>query len=222
MGTMARYIKHKTRNAGRASGGCVYAFKKHLIESFSTKFLFNNNDVCISIIIKGKTCNLVPRYINCNNWSFDFNALDNFLTNLRSESFCVFGDLNARVGNAQIFDEQLFDGYPYVTHKRNSKDSVIDSKGRQVLELFENIGAVILNGRHVGDTEGNFTFQRGTARSVIDFAACSFDILGLISSFSVPVKEYSNHMPIIVNLCIPDKKKLAVGIVSIQSREYMR
>jgi len=114
----------------------------------------------------------------------------------------LFGDFNARIGNAQFLDSHLFEGCGYVDNKRNSRDLIIDGKGRKILDLFENIGAVVLNGRHIGDKEGEFTFYRGAARSVIDYAACSFDLLNLISDFHIPEKEYSDHMPLVVSLSI--------------------
>ena len=75
----------KTHRAGRASGGCVFAYKKNLAEYFSPKFLHFHNNVCLSVKINNDNCLLIPRYLNCNHWAADFDAFDFFINDLKTE-----------------------------------------------------------------------------------------------------------------------------------------
>jgi len=193
----------RTQRAGRASGGSLFAFKKHLAQDLSAKFVLVNNNICLSIKILNNISYFIPRYINCNKWTRDFDDFEYFLSNLRPVSFCILGDFNAHTGTDQIFDEQLFENFHQVHHARNSKDNRIDSKGRKLIDLLNNIGGVLLNGRHIGDKEGVFTYCGGGGCSVIDYAACSFDLLNLVNEFFIPSKEFSDHMPLIVTFSIP-------------------
>ena len=79
------------------------------------------------------------------------------------------------------------------------------------------MGAVILNGRHVGDKEGDFTFFRGPARSVIEYVACSYGLLNFFSDFSIPVKEFSDHMPLTVTLSFPKPHSSSLAISHCKS-----
>jgi len=203
----------RTQRDGRASDGCLFAFKKHLAQHLSDKFTLINNNVCLSIQIQNNISYFIPRYINCNKWTMDFDDFENFLSNLRPVSFCILGDFNAHTGTDQVFDEQLFDNCPRLYHTRNSKDNRIDSKGRKVIDLLNNIGGVLLNGRHTGDREGAFTYCGAGGSSVIDYAVCSFDLLNLVTEFAIPSKEFSDHMPLIVTFSIPTSE-LASSVCS--------
>ena len=130
----------KIRNAGRASGGCLFAFKKHLISSFSPMFCFEGDNVFLSVKINLKPVYFIPRYLNCNSWHTDFAAFESFLTNLCPVSFFILGDLNARVALAQNMDDNIFVNIPLLRHERRSRDNTIDPKGKKLLELFNNIG----------------------------------------------------------------------------------
>lgn len=197
------YILHwidaiKVHSTGRASGGCLYGYKK----SMQTKFKFHSisTNVYLSAMLREKSFLIIPRYLNCNNWQTDFSELEAFALNIKSNSFCVIGDLNARMGDLQEVDEELADLYPIITEKRVSKDESIDSKGRRLLAFFDSIGCVVLNGRTSGDSRGEYTFCGAAGSSVIDYCACSIDFLDIVDSFEIGSKHFSDHMPLIVKI----------------------
>lgn len=108
----------------------------------------------------------------------------------------MLGDLNARIAREQMIDKRMLATCPNISAKRQSKDGKLDANGRKVLELFDDIGGIIVNGRTNEDKDGNFTFVGAMGCSVIDYCCCSLSFLSLIHSFSVLDKPYSDHMPL--------------------------
>lgn len=190
----------KVHSAGRASGGCLYGFKKTIQATFSLKFQNISDNIILSAKFGDVGFQFIPRYINCSSWLSDFNTFEAFLIGSKLTSFCIIGDLNARVGESQLLDEQLLLDTPHVSHIRKSKDKIVDGKGKKLIELVENLGGVFVNGRTAGDSVGEYTFCGVMGNSVIDFCICSFDFLQLINNFSIPSKVYSDHMPVTLSL----------------------
>lgn len=69
-----------------------------------------------------------------------------------------------------------------------------------MLELLEDIGGVIINGRTRGDPDGVYTFVGAQGTSVIDYCCCSVDFLKQINDFTVASKLYSDHMPLCIEI----------------------
>ncbi|XP_055858618.1 uncharacterized protein LOC129921023 [Episyrphus balteatus] len=57
---------------------------------------------------------------------------------------------------------------------------------------------LVLNGCTDGDKDGNFTFIGGQGKSVIDYCALNNDWHDHITRFEVQSKNFSDHMPIVV------------------------
>lgn len=142
-----------------------------------------------------------------------FKTFKNFLLLQQPVSFCVIGDLNARVGKAQSVSKNLVAGLPGVCEERESKDPVIDSKGRKLLSLMDEVGGIILNGGMPDDKHGEMTFCGAAGSSVIDYAISSFDFTSWVNSFYISLKEFSDHMPLTIILSVP--KKIANATLSI-------
>lgn len=81
---------------------------------------------------------------------------------------------------------------------------ILDSKGKKLITLLENMGGIIVNGRMAGDVRGEFTFCGVMGSSIIDYCICSLDVLKLLCDFHIPCKPFSDHMPCIVSLCSKD------------------
>jgi len=113
---------------------------------------------------------------------------------------CILGDLNARVAESQVLDYNLVQSYPFINEKRASKDQLLNAHGTKVLELCENIGGIILNGRQIGDVNGEFTFCGAMGFSVIDYGICSENFLNFVGKFSVACKPFSDHMLLCLEL----------------------
>ena len=107
---------------------------------------------------ENKLVHFVPQYLNCNSWTKDFDSFRCLLNSLNDSSFCIVGDLNARIGNCQNIDEHLIFNCPLISSSRKSKDPVLDSKGRKLLQVFDDIGGIVVNGRIVSNADGENTF----------------------------------------------------------------
>lgn len=193
----------KVHSAGRASGGCLYGFKRDILKKFNLKFVNLNNHIFLSATFNNTVFHLIPKYLNCTKWNSDFETFEAFLSDLNSSNFCIMGDLNARIGEEQILDKNQFQNACNINCSRNSKDQTINGQGKKLLEVFDNIGGVVLNGRTMGDPSGDYTFCGVMGNSVIDYCVGSCSILQFVNSFSIGLKPFSDHMPLYLKLEIP-------------------
>ena len=81
-----------------------------------------------------------------------------------------------------------------MNHTRSSRDRTVNSNGRRLLEAFNNLGGIVLNGRADGDRQGSYSFCGVMGSSVIDYCVCSYSLLHYIKSFTIASKPYSDHM----------------------------
>lgn len=127
----------------------------------------------------------------------------------------IVGDLNIRIGNAQIVPAEIIESKSKVNVERSSKDKVVNSKGKMFLELCDNYNCLVLNGRTQGDLCGEFTYVGGQGCSVNDICAVSYALLDRIYDFKVIPKLFSDHMPICLtlNLNIQFKKDLLLPLL---------
>lgn len=129
------YILHwegatKFHRAGRASGGCLFGFKKQVQKKYSLKFVQLSNRTVLQMLLNNELCFLIPAYLNCTNWLNDFEKLENAFPALRHHAYCIIGDLNARLSNAQVIDTNFLSNFPLISSIRRSRDSVVDAKGK--------------------------------------------------------------------------------------------
>uniref|UniRef100_T1HRL5 Endo/exonuclease/phosphatase domain-containing protein n=1 Tax=Rhodnius prolixus TaxID=13249 RepID=T1HRL5_RHOPR len=120
----------------------------------------------------------------------------NTLTNL-----ILIGDCNAHIGEAQVLPAQLLNqSQCALAKKRRSKDSKIDSRGKQFLEMCEDENFVILNGRTLNDQSGEYTYISKVGCSVVDFCCVTTPCLPFVHDFKVLADTFSDHMPITLQL----------------------
>jgi hypothetical protein len=190
----------RVSNFGRASGGSVYGFKIDLLNLFELEFKLFHKTYALSMRGKNGFLNIIPVYINCNNWSEDFDRISESF-NVCSIQNCIFiGDVNARVGalqNLEFVDDVCSSS---LTALRVSKDRVVDAKGRKLLEFFNDEGLVILNGRSPDDSSGELTFAGSMGQSVIDLCGVSLNVLNMVNRFKIGPQVFSDHFPL--ELCI--------------------
>jgi len=107
----------------------------------------------------------------------------------------IAGDLNARIGNERDFI--LDDGTPHIpidigsyrvdatAADRFSYDTVVDTRGKDILELCISNQLRVLNGRTFGDSTGKYTCFNYAGCSVVDFFIVSEKLLEDILYMSV-------------------------------------
>lgn len=104
------------------------------------------------------------------------------------------GDFNVRIGEERGKSEE---GYEL---RGRSKDKITNGKGRNLVELVEELGECILNGMTKGDKEGEFTYVGARGISVIDYIIVNENCIDLVKMFKVGVRIDSDHMPICLEL----------------------
>lgn len=190
----------KTHSAGRASGGCLYGYRKVLQKAYSFKFSNIFNNLVLTAKLNGNLFYFIPRYLNCTNWSNDFEKFENFIQKLSPTNFCIVGDLNARTAEDQVLDTEILKDTPNICEVRSSSDKTLNSEGRKLINLMESVGGIILNGRTLSDAQGEFSFHGARGNTVIDYCICSYSFLQFVDDFCISFKPYSDHMPLCLKI----------------------
>lgn len=113
----------------------------------------------------------------------------------------IIGDMNVRLGDEQQSLNGLQDIHFHAgLLVRNSMDKTLNTNGKKYLDFCNSYGLVILNGRTVGDSEGNYTFLSTNGSSVNDVCAVSIDMLQYVEMFEVGKQIWSDHLPVRVKL----------------------
>ncbi|KAK3096267.1 hypothetical protein FSP39_025128 [Pinctada imbricata] len=122
----------------------------------------------------------------------------------------IVGDLNSRTGERPDYitndslDSNLTDllrGIDYVSDdhytQRNNMDKGINTFGHRLLSLCKSSGLRIVNGRHLNDQNGNFTFCGTNGLSLIDYLVTKSENFTDIYDFcSGNFTEFSDHSPL--------------------------
>ena len=117
----------------------------------------------------------------------------------------VCGDLNARTADVlpECFDDEiLYDCTvlsDYMNQVRYSKDKILNSYGKQLLNMCSALSLSILNGVCFGDLQGSYTFISDFGNSVNDYFLMSsnlFHMLCSMSVFNIAEQIHSQHMPL--------------------------
>ena len=126
-----------------------------------------------------------------------------FVANNDLGKIILTGDFNARTKDLN-HEESLLDSdkssepvsEPTEALKRTSRDQIINSRGRQLLDLLSSTDITLLNGNMVGDIFGEFTSVNYNGCSVVDYIGASMDLVEDITSFKVgDLTKFSDHKP---------------------------
>jgi len=180
----------QTATKGRPSGGVLLAVNR----VFKNAEIKQNNYfkyIHISPANGQPSVVILPVYFKESCWRSIFNKVENFLVECNSEVVLV-GDFNSHFGT-------LNSEYAKNVKKldRQSMDSKIDSKGKNLVQLFSDYNLIILNGVIKGDLQGSFTFS-GQCASVLDLVCTSN--LDLIQDLVIEDRWESDHFPLNIGL----------------------
>lgn len=159
---------------GRGIGGLVVGIRKEAFKNNCSAVVKTvNQSKVIELKLPNKTCNIIPLYLRGANWSCDFLQLKS-LMEIGLENIILCGDINVRVGCLQqVVDENLLSGTG-IDSNRKSKDIVVNANGRRYLELLDEFGLLLMNGRSPDDYNGEYTFISPVGMSVNDLCAVSW------------------------------------------------
>lgn len=143
-----------------------------------------------------------------------YHELENEIINYTVQGdIMLVGDFNARTGTELDFitndsATHIPIHYNYKEDSdigsRNNMDSKVCEAGNKLLSICRASGLRILNGRMLGDLQGNFTCFKQNGQSVVDYMMCHEQLLTYIRSFRVHefMGEISDHCILSVNMKI--------------------
>lgn len=124
-----------------------------------------------------------------------FEILESDISNYsESGKIIIGGDLNCRTGREEDYiindnNNHYLPLYDYQSDgtipSRKSMDSVVTTRGRQLNELCIQTSLKILNGRHFGDSFGQYTSHQPGGSSVIDYFIVSEELIPYVHYFKV-------------------------------------
>jgi hypothetical protein len=207
----------KESKFGRAKGGQVYGFKTQLKIDYDAKFENLGETYMLKMKLTDAEITVIPTYLSHSNWSEDLDKLQLAVDRCCENNLVLLGDLNGRVGLSQQHTKNII--FDNIARNRHSKDPILDSKGKKLLNLFQEFNGLILNGRTNSDINGELTFVGGMGSSVIDYCVVAESIGQLISDFKIDYQTFSDHMPLDLKLITrkPDTTR-----INIMPRLYLR
>jgi hypothetical protein len=147
--------------------------------------------------------------INTDNFSF-FDEIESGLEKYKLLGKCfILGDLNSRTSNQSeilsydnYIDQENGLSCNVEIPPRVSKDKLIDSLGRRLIEFCQTTSYIICNGRlHRDANIGESTFCSINGSSVVDYLLIHMNDLNCISDFSVAEpNEFSDHNGLSFNI----------------------
>ena len=129
-------------------------------------------------------------------------SLDDF-TDLKNNKFCYEELSPSGISENDLIPAFSEDEFIPLT-KRNSEDTKICKRGKELLLMCKNLDLSILNGRMVGDIFGKISCFKWNGCSVVDYAICSRDMVHALKSFKVLtlVPWLSDHAPIQLDIYV--------------------
>jgi exonuclease III len=209
---------HHSKNNGKIDGGIAMLCKEHLkdgIEIVNDQnpdylwFKFNKDFfsleehlyVCAAYLPHEQSHYLIAREKDT------IESLEDDIANFSKDGYILLaGDLNARSSTLKDYvdvdcDVNLHDDEMYVIDEnvgiRCNQDLVTNDRGAKLAELCIQCRLRILNGRTLGDSQGNFTCHRPQGSSTVDYMILSEEMLHRVQSFLVHDKlDLSDHCKI--------------------------
>ncbi|CAG2188723.1 unnamed protein product [Mytilus edulis] len=213
--------RKKKKGSRRYSGGIIIYIRKEYMKGISylkdaslsenrlwlkvDKYFFGLSDdiyICASYIPP----------VSSTHFENDFIMLDHELSTLSNRGkILVIGDLNSRTGELPdyIKNDSLqinnFDGSDLlppdyaidIENKRINQDKVLNTHGKNLLDLCLSSGLRIVNGRLLGDSLGYYTYMSKNGFSTVDYALVSESLLSSVQYFKTNDFTYlSDHAKI--------------------------
>ena len=131
-----------------------------------------------------------------------FERIKGLIVEFRMKNIIMIGDLNGRIG-------QLNDNEQFKLKSRNSKDIIINSQGRNVIDFCNETALIIANGRLEKGRCTFFSLYRGDIKqSMIDYLITSRSLIENIDLFEIqPPVLYTDHAPMKISIAIELKRQ---------------
>ncbi|XP_018400175.1 PREDICTED: golgin subfamily A member 6-like protein 22 [Cyphomyrmex costatus] len=183
---------------GRAKGGIVTGVRKELEErevGYEEKEGFQEREV---VIDRERW-----RFMIVYNREGRKEGLEKMKEVIREDNegkLIIAGDFNARIGKEGGWGELSTEREETSEKERVSKDKMINKQGRDLMEVMEERGWMVLNGGKERDEEGEWTYEGGGGKSVIDYGIVNWEAWERVERFEVKCRAESDHLPIVIDL----------------------
>jgi len=200
------YLPLRRRHVeGQAEDYCYYIKNlclQHVLEAnqywLTVDLKIGTQQIILSIIYFNPSTQFETRL---EMWS---ESMDILMESTKDVPVLICGDLNVRIGNLGEIPNELTS--PRVKLNRNSLDMVVNRKGKQLMQLFDNFSLFLLNGRTPSDTTGEYTFiqARGDdfCASVLDLVAGNCELINIVRDFYIDRQYDSDHRICVTELQI--------------------
>lgn len=222
------YNKYRnlSKNARRASGGIICYIKRSI--KHGVRILGSANENLLWLELKKEVFNFVkPVYlclcyippVDSVHLKDAWLTLENEILSYSKNGFIALsGDFNSRISGQLDFIQNdstshlsALSDLDYICDEdinpRHHFDNVVNRNGRSLIDLCISSKLRILNGRHIGDYFGNFTYfkvsQGNIYKSTIDYAIVSEELLRSTRHFCVHTLDLalSDHCQISFDIC---------------------
>lgn len=145
-----------------------------------------------------------------------FSYLDDDVKNFQNKGIVlVQGDLNARTGRlpdfieADKFDTNFGIVNPSQNNLRNSQDTNVNSRGRDLIDFCKMTDMLIVNGRKLGDIFGNMTSHQWNGSAVNDYLLAPKEFFQKVTHFAVGEFSpwFSDHCPIFTTILLDSLRR---------------
>ena len=204
----------KRKRRGRPSGGLIFYFRESLKNGISLQETNNNfiwikmdkdffnleNHLYVCAVYMKPSLNKVDSEENFNRFSSTVSKYS------VTGNIMLMGDFDARTGTEPDFIQSernyehrhtipLPEDYIYDNVcNRYNRDSIVNHHGACLLDLCKESNLKMLNGRHMGDAVGDFTFYNINGQSTIDYFIVSDCLLTEAVFFNIlPPNDFSDH-----------------------------
>ena len=187
---------------GRAMGGMVVGIRKELSDRGSKIVELGEGLLSVGIKIGKESWRIVGVYIKEEGREGAMQLLRQMMESKDGEAKVIIGgDFNARTGREGGGWGENSDGKDGEEQtRRMSKDSKVDKEGRKLIELIGECGWEMLNGRMVGDEEGEYTYVGARGSTVIDYILVDREAKDRIEKMRVIDKVESDHFPVVAEV----------------------
>lgn len=185
-----RYTIHETYGIregtkGRFKWGIIIGIKPEI----QGNIVFKNDHIYLIRLKKFLlVLSYIPPSLECDVIDRIFEIIKTYKT--PNENIVIMGDLNSRIGHFENFE----------ISERKSMDSVINKRGRKLIENIVDFDLEVLNGCTVSDSNGSSTFINDRGSSVIDLCMVSKKLIIHVNDFEVLDSLESSHLPILLTI----------------------
>ena len=212
------YKSSNIPTSGRISGGVMVFVKNHLASKVNLKKSTNNFVWCeIDKEIMGTEthvylCGVYIPPVNSKYFLPElFEELENDIAEFQLKGpVILLGDFNSRTGKYEDHISIDSDNFlhnisenSFIPKQRNNYDNILNSHGKNLLQVCKNLDLRIINGRVRGDTMGNITYHGRTGVSTVDYIICDQSLFQHVDYFLVKSPCYlSDHSQLVMGLKI--------------------